>query len=49
VALADINLIGTDGWADLLTLAPLGAPDSALVLRPYQTVWLSNRDGYTSI
>jgi sucrose phosphorylase len=42
VRLADINLISTDRWWDLIagTEVDLAAP--ALQLEPYQTVWMSN-------
>lgn len=42
--LADINLISTDDWIDLLdgtAIADLGA---RLTLKPYQTMWISNVD-----
>ena len=42
INLSDINLIGTDAWHDLIrgdTYEDLGGQ---LLLRPYQTVWISN-------
>jgi sucrose phosphorylase len=41
--LADINLIGTDEWADLISQVRINAEDSKLTLKPYQSVWLSNQ------
>jgi sucrose phosphorylase len=45
--LADINLIGTDEWADLISLVRISAEDSKLRLKPYQSVWLSNQHEQT--
>ncbi|MBD3656710.1 sugar phosphorylase [Marinobacter sp.] len=44
VALADINLIGTDHWRDLISGLALEDLSGTLTLKPYQGVWLSNRD-----
>ena len=43
INLADINLINTDHWIDLITEQHYDSLDGQLVLAPYQTVWISNR------
>lgn len=43
INLADINLISTDNWCDLLTGTIYEDLGSQLELSPYQTVWISNR------
>lgn len=43
VALSDINLIGTDQWVDLISGVQLDDLSGSLTLKPYQSVWLSNR------
>jgi len=43
INLADINLINTDHWIDLITEKHYDSLDGQLVLAPYQTVWISNR------
>ncbi len=45
IDMADINLIGTDTWVDLISGKRIEHTDSKIMLRPYQTLWLSNRDG----
>jgi sucrose phosphorylase len=40
--LADINLIDTDAWQDLLSGRPFQSRVEQLVLAPYQTVWITN-------
>ena len=42
INLADINLIGTERWWDLLSDSEVSALDTRLELAPYQSVWLSN-------
>ena len=42
INLADINLIGTDQWKDLLSGETLKDLEGRLKLSPYQTVWLTN-------
>ena len=42
MSLADINLIGTDRWRDLLSGDEFGELDAGLELAPYQVAWLSN-------
>lgn len=44
VALGDINLIGTDHWQDLISGQEIDDLSGALTLKPYQSVWLSNRE-----
>lgn len=41
--LSDINLIVTDAWIDLIVGKPMPEEDTELTLRPYQTLWISNR------
>ncbi|MGK0498737.1 MAG: sucrose phosphorylase [Oceanicoccus sp.] len=42
INLADINLISTDQWLDLISGNEFSELDGQLVLAPYQTVWLTN-------
>lgn len=42
VNLADINLISTDDWSDLITGHEYTDLNQQLQLQPYQTVWISN-------
>jgi len=44
VSLAEINLIGTDHWQDLLSGMAINDLSGSITLKPYQSVWLSNRD-----
>lgn len=44
VALSDINLIGTDRWQDLISGLRIDDLSGSITLKPYQSVWLSNRD-----
>lgn len=44
IALSDINLIGTDEWVDLISGLRLDDLSGAITLKPYQSVWLSNRE-----
>lgn len=44
VALSDINLIGTDYWFDLISGMPIENLSGSITLKPYQSVWLSNRE-----
>ncbi|WP_373002341.1 sugar phosphorylase [Marinobacter sp.] len=44
VALSDINLIGTDHWQDLISGMTIDDLSGSITLKPYQSVWLSNRD-----
>lgn len=43
VSLADINLIGTDHWRDLISGATIDDLSGSLTLKPYQCMWLANR------
>lgn len=40
--LADINLIGTDNWIDIVENSPIDDLGGQLALQPYQTVWITN-------
>ena len=44
VSLGDINLIGTDEWQDLISGLKIDDLSGSLTLKPYQSVWLSNRE-----
>lgn len=44
ILLSDLNLIGTDNWIDLITRDQVEDVLGYMVLKPYQTVWLSNMD-----
>lgn len=44
LCLADINLISTDSWCDLITGAPYSDIGQQLELTPYQTLWISNSE-----
>jgi sucrose phosphorylase len=44
IALADINLVNTESWTDLISGQPVGDLHETLDMAPYQVVWLSNRD-----
>lgn len=41
--LRDLNLIETDRWRDLISGEQFAGVDHTLTLKPYQSVWLSNR------
>ena len=43
VELASINLVSTDDWRDLISGDRINEGQTVLELRPYQTVWLTNR------
>ncbi|WP_111641116.1 alpha-amylase family glycosyl hydrolase [Marinimicrobium alkaliphilum] len=45
VNLADINLISTDDWRDLISGESIGDLYGVLTLAPYQSVWLTNWHG----
>ncbi len=42
INLADINLISTDDWVDLISGSKIENIGQQLVLKPYQSVWISN-------
>lgn len=44
ISLAEINLIGTDRWRDLIGGMLIDDLSGSITLKPYQSVWLSNRD-----
>ena len=43
IALSDINLIGTDHWRDLLSDLIVDDLGGSITLKPYQSLWLSNK------
>lgn len=43
INLADINLISTDSWRDLVNDEVLADLGGQLLIQPYQTLWISNR------
>ncbi len=45
LSLADINLIATDSWMNLINQELIPSINRTLQLQPYQTLWISNRDG----
>ncbi|MEM8501200.1 MAG: sugar phosphorylase [Pseudomonadota bacterium] len=40
--MADVNLITTDSWFDLISAEPIEELDCSVDLSPYQTLWISN-------
>ncbi len=42
VSLENVNLISTVSWRDLISGTPISDGQRELLLKPYQTVWLSN-------
>ena len=42
-SLMDINLIGFDQWRDLISNKTLSDIHSKITLKPYQTIWVSNK------
>lgn len=40
--MADVNLITTDSWIDLISGDPIKELDCSVELAPYQTLWISN-------
>lgn len=42
LSLADINLISTDDWHDLISGQSFNALDQSINMRPYQVLWISN-------
>jgi len=45
LSLSDINLITTDEWFDLISGQSYTCVSESVDLRPYQSVWISNRAG----
>jgi sucrose phosphorylase len=43
LSLADVNLIATDSWRELISAEVIDDLTQTLELQPYQTLWLSNR------
>ena len=48
INLADINLIGTDTWTDLISEETFDNLGGQLALAPYQCVWIANSNGEKS-
>ena len=46
VALADINLIDTEDWMDLMAGQRFAGRDEVVELQPYQTLWITNLPDY---
>ncbi len=46
LAMASINLIGTDEWVDLVSGDRYDSPEQVIELQPYQTVWITNKPGH---
>lgn len=44
LSLADMNLFNTEDWTDLISGAFFQNIKADIVLQPYQTLWLTNRD-----
>ena len=44
IILADINLTVTDNWMDLISGSEITENQTEMVLKPYQSVWLSNKE-----
>ncbi|KZY77385.1 alpha-amylase, partial [Oleiphilus sp. HI0069] len=42
LAIADINLVDTQAWCNLISGQELSKADNTIDLAPYQTIWLSN-------
>ena len=45
VAMEDLNLVSTDDWFDLIDGDPMPGLTGEVRLRPYQCLWITNRDG----
>jgi len=43
LTLADLNLINTQQWVELISITVLDEELKTMQLAPYQTLWLSNR------
>ena len=43
IMLTELNLIPSDSWYDLVAGFTLSPDDTSLILKPYQSVWLTNR------
>lgn len=43
LTLADLNLIGTEQWRDLISGEQITEQTQTMSLTPYQAVWLSNK------
>lgn len=47
--LSDINLIGTDDWADLISGRQFHSRERVIDIQPYQTLWITNAAGYEGV
>ncbi|MBT7721196.1 MAG: sugar phosphorylase [Halieaceae bacterium] len=47
--LSDINLIGTDDWADLISGTQFHSREQVIDIQPYQTLWITNAAGYEGV
>ena len=47
--LSDINLIGTDDWADLISGRQFHSREQVIDIQPYQTLWITNAAGYEGV
>ena len=43
LSLIEINLIGFEEWKDLISDKIINDIDAEIVLKPYQTLWISNQ------
>ena len=43
LTLADLNLIGTEQWKDLISEELITEETQTMLLSPYQAIWLSNK------
>ena len=43
IQLSDLNLIETDMWADLISGNPLNSTHEDLILKAYQSMWITNK------
>ena len=43
IQLSDLNLIETDMWADLISGNPLSSTHEVLILKAYQSMWITNK------
>jgi sucrose phosphorylase len=43
IQLSDLNLIETDMWVDLISGNPLNSTHEVLILKAYQSMWITNK------
>ncbi|MBE7386156.1 MAG: alpha-amylase [Leptolyngbya sp. SIO1E4] len=41
--LADLNLMDTDDWVDLISAEPMTSLEEIYVMQPYQSMWITNK------